>query len=157
FTYIETAPASPASPSVGPITLPMVFAPNVPLLGIAGDGAIVPVSIGSANIANVPVPGRFALFLDSGTPVSDGTSLSTIPSEVWKAVPNELPTSSDFWGFGKLYGVGKAGDATAGGQTKSGAINAFPENGRTILSWVLKVADTGVLQLGWSAGLADGG
>src|SRR5262249_13174510 len=60
-------------------------------------------------------------------------------------------------GFGKLYGVGKAGDATAGGQTKSGAINAFPENGRTILSWVLKVADTGVLQLGWSAGLADGG
>ena len=135
----------------GSISVPIVLGPGTLLTGFAGDGLAT--SIGSAvTVANVPVPGQFTVFTSPGSVVAAGTSLTSLPFEAWLSGRDELAKP------GSIFNSGTVTGSTAGGMFKNPTINAHPpNNGRTVLTWVLQLPAGTPLRLGWSAGITDGG
>jgi len=144
--HLEVAPAT------GTIAVPLAFGPGDLYSGFDGDGLLTVAPPSGAVVSNVPVPGRFTVFTAPGPAVSAGSTLTALPFQTWRAGRDELAQ------LGSIFDSGTIGSGTAGGVFKNPVINGHPpDNGRTVLSWVVRLPDAGPLRLGWSAGIRDGG
>ena len=132
------------------IDVPITLASSSIFSGI--DGApYVPTSPTSGTVTGVAIPGGFTVFTQPGSTVASGTSLTTLPFDVWSA-----DQSGGLLKPGSVFGAGSVGSQTSGGVIKNPAIWAHPPNGgRTVLSWALRLP-ANPLKLGWSAGIIDG-
>jgi hypothetical protein len=144
-------PSIVASFGSAPVSVPLSLASGSVISGFDGNGSLTS-SSSTATVANVPLPGAFTLFTQPGTVVSSGANLASLPFNVWgsgrgtPAVP------------GSVFTDGTVGPATSGGITKTTTIFAHPpDNGTTVLSWVLSLPNSSPLRLGASVGIADGG
>ncbi|MBI4909843.1 MAG: hypothetical protein HY820_39865 [Acidobacteria bacterium] len=137
-------------PRVQTITVPLALAPGSPGV-FTGDGSYTAASSTSATIGNVPVPGQFTVFTQTGQAVAAGMNIAALPFQVWSGA------TGDYLQLGSLPGNGDRATVTSGGVAKTQAIFAHPPNGgRTILSWMLNLPASGGLTLNWSAGIGDG-
>jgi hypothetical protein len=140
-----------SAPTMPTISVPLTLANGVAFSGFTGDGSFTLNTPQSATVSSLPVPGRFIVFTQAGTAVSSGTNLLNVPFESWTSAPGQLAVPA-----AAIY-AGIIGSAPAGGVTKNPALHVFPPNGgRTILSWVLRLPNSGGLRLGWSVGIQDG-
>jgi hypothetical protein len=143
FSALALSPLDPVTTSV-PITLASGAVPS----GFSGSGVLSVSGPGAVEVNSVSVPGEFTLFLAPGTAIDGAPNLASLPFTTWLGYENELPTQL-------LNDSGSVSTTTAGGITKQNAIFAHPPNeGRTILNWVLAVPDSGG-SFNWSAALAD--
>jgi len=132
-------------------SVPLVLAPGANPSGFSGSGAFSAGGAGGGTVSGMSVPGQFVLFLAPGSPVSGGTSLTSLPFTTWLGAEGELPVAGAFLGSGQLMG------ATSAGVTKQPAVFAHPfDNGRTILSWTLALPSANGLKLNWSSAVGDG-
>jgi hypothetical protein len=133
-----------------PISVPMSLASGSVVSGFDGDGVLSGPPL-TPTVTNVPLPGAFTVFTRVGTAVSNGTNLANLPFDVWRAAHGELAVP------GGMFGAGAVGGATSGGVTKTQTIWAHPpDDGTTMLSWVLRLPEVSALGLGFSVGLGDG-
>ena len=145
YSALALSSAVPLTTSV-----PLALAPGATPSGFSGSGTFTSTGPGTAQVGNMPVPGRFTLLLAPGAAVGAGTNLASLPFTTWLGGETELPAQ------GSLFGSGSISTATTGGVTKQNAIFAHPPPyGRTILSWVLAIPASGDPQLSWSAALND--
>lgn len=133
-------------------SVPLVLAPGATPSGFSGSGTFSAGGAGAGTVSEMSVPGQFVLFLAPGSPVSNGTSLSSIPFTVWRGADGELPVPGGYPGSGSIM------SAASGGVTKQSAIFAHPvDQGRTILSWTLALPSANGLTLNWSSAVGDSG
>ena len=131
--------------------VPLALAGGSVVSGFEGDGTLSVTSPLSATVANLLVPGQFTIVTHPGAAVSNGTNLATVPFEVWQAARGKVAAPAG------PFDAGSVRPSTSGGVSKTPAIFAHPpDNGRTILSWVVHLPNESPFQLEWSAGLQDG-
>jgi hypothetical protein len=139
-----------APESAALVSVPLALAPGSVVSGFDGDG-VLSTSPLAATVSNVSLPGRFTLFTQPGAAVTDGTNLTAVPFGVWGAARGELPRP------GSAFNAGNVGSVSSGGVFKNPTIFAHPpNNGTTILGWVLRLPDTPALRFSFAAGIGDG-
>lgn len=132
-------------------SVPLVLAPGATPSGFSGSGTFSAGGASAGTVTGMSVPGQFVLFTAPGSPVSSGTSLTTLPYIASLGGEGELAVP------GSLLGSGQNRSATSGGVTRQSAICALPadNNGRTVLSWTLALPSANASMLNWSSALSD--
>jgi len=146
FSQLALVPASSS------VSVPLALGAGASFSGFSGEGSYSASGAGAATVSGTALPGRFVVFLTGASSVAAGSSLLSLPFESWIGSGKYLPLP------GQVFGSGTIGPATAGGVTKTSTVSAHPpDHGRTVLSWALRLPDSGALRFSWSAGIADGG
>jgi uncharacterized protein DUF6259 len=130
-------------------SVPIALAAGSVFSGFAGDGSFA-LNGSNGTVSNLPVPGRFTVFTQTGPTVAAGTNLANLAFDVWSGA------HGDILGAGSVFGAGSVGSNSAGGVAKNPSIFAHPpDGGRTVLSWTVRLPSS-PLRLWWSAGIRDG-
>jgi hypothetical protein len=140
------AGASNASPPVN-IDLPV----NAAIASFSGGGTIQ-LSPGGVMVSDSVIPQSFVLFLASGSAVSVGQSLVSIPYSIYTADPGALPIASN-----PTYSSASVGSGSSGAVVKAGVL-ALPaaSNGRSIAAFNVNLPADKPVQLSFGTGLSDG-
>jgi len=139
-------------------SVPLVLGPATTPSGFSGSGTFSASGTSAGTVSGAPVPGQFVLFLASGTPVSPGVSLASLPFTTWLGGEGQLPVPATAFNSDLSYlSTGSVSTTSSNGVTRQNAIFALPPNdGRSILAWMLALPSRSNLQLGWSTGMGDG-
>jgi hypothetical protein len=133
-----------------PVSATIALPSGITVAGMAGIAKAPVVENGSLVWKELSLPSTVLVFLKPGAAVSAGQDLLEVPHDL--AMESGGMTSS-----GSVYGSGKIVASTCGGEGKAKSVNANPPGqGKTLLSWVIKVPDSDKSSLSFSAGLADG-
>ncbi|MEZ5356507.1 MAG: DUF6259 domain-containing protein [Bryobacteraceae bacterium] len=148
FAVVDVRGVGVGTPSS--VSVPLTTGAGRTVTGFSGNGTLVPTEAQSSLVTGVPVPGRFVVFTDVGTPVEAGATLAELPFVIRSGSTGEPAR------YGAPYTSGSLNPATAGGSTRATAIFAHPPSeGRTVLSWSVRLPDSR-LQLSWGYGIGDG-
>jgi hypothetical protein len=146
FNLTTVSKAALETPASVTISLPS----GTTVAGLAGTAKAPAAENGILTYKELSLPATLLVFLKSGLAVSAGQDLLEVPHDL--AMESGGMTAS-----GSAYGSGKIVTTTCGGASKDKAINANPPGqGKTLLSWVIKVPDSDKSSLSFNAGLADG-